>query len=103
LSLFKELTPEGLKRERDVDRTQSVTAQTGKKLNLVIFAVMTLALGYFAYDKFVLEASREAALVESVKQEVTEQSASVESDKSIAVLPFVKLTLTMHRRTRNWV
>src|SRR5210317_205564 len=49
-----EMTPEGLKREQDVDRSESITPQTGKKLNLMIFTVMALALGYFAYDKFVL-------------------------------------------------
>ena len=37
-----------------MDRSQSITPQTGKKLNTVIFAVRVLALGYFAYDKFVL-------------------------------------------------
>ena len=49
-----EMTPEGLKREKEVDRGESITPQTGKKLNLVIFGVMALALGYFAYDKFVI-------------------------------------------------
>lgn len=48
---------------------------TGKKLNTVIFAVMALALGYFAYDKFVLDASRDAALVESTTLAVTGQAA----------------------------
>ena len=28
-----ELTPEGVKREKDVDRSQSITPQTGQKLN----------------------------------------------------------------------
>ena len=53
-----EMTPEGLKREHEVDRSQSVTPQTGKKLNNLIFTVMALALAYFAYDKFVLSESR---------------------------------------------
>ncbi len=47
-----EMIPEGLKREHEVDRTQSITPQTGKKLNNLIFAVMSLALAYFACDKF---------------------------------------------------
>ena len=46
-----EMTPEGIKREHEVDRSQSITLQTGKKLNLMITAVMALALAYFAYDK----------------------------------------------------
>jgi len=91
-----EMTPEGLKRESEVDRSQSITPQTGKKLNATITVVMALALGYFAYDKFVLSASREAALVESTTQAVSKQATSeevsAESDNSIAVLPFVNMS-----------
>ena len=39
-----ELTPEGIKREKEVDRSQSITPQTGKKLNNTIFLVMALAI-----------------------------------------------------------
>jgi len=91
-----EMTPEGIKRESEVDRSQSITPQTGKKLNTAIFVVMALALGYFAYDKFVLSANREAALVEAATQSVSEQAANeglaTESGQSIAVLPFVNMS-----------
>ena len=91
-----EMTPGGLKHESEVDRTQSITPQTGKKLNMAIFVVMALALGYFAYDKFVLSANREAALVEAATQTVSEQVANeelaTESGQSIAVLPFVNMS-----------
>jgi TolB-like protein/tetratricopeptide (TPR) repeat protein len=91
-----EMTPEGLKRESEVDRSQSITTQTGKKLNMVIFAVMALAIVYFAYDKFVLTAGRDAALVEATTQVIGEQAvpeeAPAESDNSIAVLPFVNMS-----------
>src|SRR5210317_1022632 len=39
-----EMTPDGIKRESEVDRSQSITPQTGKKLNRAIFVVMALAL-----------------------------------------------------------
>jgi TolB-like protein/Flp pilus assembly protein TadD len=92
-----ELTPEGLKKEKDVDRSESITHVTGRKLDFIIIAVLVLALGYFAYDKFVLDASRDAVLVEATTQDVTEkvvteQEVSTESDKSIAVLPFVNMS-----------
>ena len=95
-----ELTPEGLKRESEVDRTQSITPQTGKKLNLMITVVLLLALGYFAVDKFVLSSGRDAALVEATEQATTQaitaQTAeavqTVDADKSIAVLPFVDMS-----------
>ena len=96
-----EMTPEGLKRESEVDRSQSIAPQTGTKLNLMITVVMALALAYFAYDKFVVSADREAALVEAATQANAEKEAiaetnnedeSTESDKSIAVLPFVNMS-----------
>jgi TolB-like protein/Flp pilus assembly protein TadD len=91
-----EVTAEGIKREADVDRTQSTTQLTGRKLDRAITGVLVIALAYFAYDKFVLSADREAALVESATQIVTEQVASAdvpkESNKSIAVLPFVNMS-----------
>src|SRR5210317_2275858 len=33
-----ELTPEGIKREADVDRSKSITSQTGRKLDYIIIA-----------------------------------------------------------------
>ena len=46
-----ELTPEGNKKEKDIDRTQSITHVTGRKLDFIIIGVMAVALGYFTYDK----------------------------------------------------
>ncbi len=89
-----EMTPEGLKREKEVDRSQSITPQTGKKLNNVILVLMAMAIGYFAYDKFVLSGSREAEHAEAAKL-VAEQAAEqvgTELDKSVAVLPFVDMS-----------
>ena len=57
-----ELTPDGLKREKDVDRSQSIAPRTGKRLDRVIMVVLALALGYFAFDKFVLAPQRTADL-----------------------------------------
>ena len=48
-----ELTPEGLKKDKDVDRNRSITPVTGRKLDFVIIALLVVTLGYFAYDKFV--------------------------------------------------
>ncbi|MCJ7557873.1 MAG: hypothetical protein MUP90_13290, partial [Gammaproteobacteria bacterium] len=67
-----ELTPEGLKKESEVDRSQSITPHTGKKLDRMIMAVLALALGYFAFDKFVLDPQREAEIQEQVAGQVEE-------------------------------
>jgi TolB-like protein len=85
-----ELTPEGLKKEKDVDRSQSITHETGQKLNLAIIFILILALGYFAMDKFVLEPGKHLETAE-----VTAEPRAVESrenEKSIAVLPFVNMS-----------
>ncbi len=66
-----EMTPEGLKRESEVDRSQSITTKTGRKLDFLIIGVLVLALGYFAYDKLVLSTARDAALVEATTHAVT--------------------------------
>jgi TolB-like protein len=88
-----ELTPEGLKKEKDIDRTVSVTRKTGKQLDRVIILLLALGLGYFAFDKFVLDPARDAVLVEETAQQ-TRSDVLVESygDKSIAVLPFVNMS-----------
>ncbi|MFB3142839.1 MAG: hypothetical protein ACE1Z2_08525 [Acidobacteriota bacterium] len=92
-----ELTSEGLKKEKDVDRSESITHITNRKLDFLIIGVLVVALGYFAYDKFVLDASRDAILIEATtravtERVVTEQEESTTSDKSIAVLPFVDMS-----------
>ena len=88
-----EITPEGLKRDADVVREQSITQTTGKKLDRIILVVLALALGYFAFDKFVLDPARDAVLVEETMQKVrTDVLVESYGDKSIAVLPFVNMS-----------
>jgi TolB-like protein len=74
-----EMTPEGIKREADVDPAESVTHQTGRKLDFAIIGLLAIAVVYFAVDKFVLE-----------QVEVTAES--VARERSIAVLPFTNLS-----------
>jgi len=69
-----ELTPEGIKRETAVDPDESITNQTGRKLDFIIIGVLAVGIVYVTVDKFILEAEPE--------------QASVEREKSIAVLPF---------------
>jgi TolB-like protein/Flp pilus assembly protein TadD len=80
-----ELTPEGLKLEEDVARERSITPRTGRRMDRMIIVVLILALGYFAFDKFVLTPRREAALVVNA---APNESRSAINEKSIAVLPF---------------
>ena len=66
-----EFTPQGLKRDSEVSRADSVTPTNAKKLDRIIILVLTLALVWFAFDEFVIESQPEAAI-----------------ETSIAVLPF---------------
>lgn len=58
-----EITPEGIKLEKHVDREKSITAQTGRKIDFIIIVVMAIALIYMVADKFITspEAPTEAA------------------------------------------
>ena len=78
-----ELTPQGLKRDAEVAPEQSIAPQTARRMNRMIIAVLVLALGYFAFDKFVLAPRRVTA---------TNDSPSAGNAKSIAVLPFENLS-----------
>src|SRR6516225_3134489 len=48
-----EITPGGLKRESEVDRSASITHVTGRRLDYIIIGLMVLAIGITAVDRFV--------------------------------------------------
>jgi len=72
-----ELTPEGLKLEKNVDRSESITPHTGKKLNSMTIGILALAVTILLIDKVFLS---------------DDSSSDVTVDKSIAVLPFADLS-----------
>jgi TolB-like protein len=75
-----ELTPEGIKREADVERDESVTDQTGRKLIYVIIGAAVLA----------------GAVIVLLPQGADEPpplaSADAVDDHSVAILPFVNMS-----------
>jgi TolB-like protein len=91
-----EMTPEGVKRESEVDRGQSITGQTGKKLNLVTILMVVSAVVFVVVERYLPESIRVAPQNDSeqVRQQPVEpEQAPVParqpaSEKSIAVLPF---------------
>ena len=85
-----EMTPEGLKFERDVDRTKSITDMTAKKVDRMIIVVLVAAVAFFAFDKFVLDPSRDAELVQAATEAAIAEQPVERS--SIAVLPFADLS-----------
>ncbi len=93
-----EMTPEGIKKERDVDRSQSVTPKTGRKLDRSIIIVLIIALGWFAWDKFsepVPDINSEHAATQIAQTKpvpVQKTAATKPGEKSVAVLPFINMS-----------
>ncbi|MGB5721473.1 MAG: tetratricopeptide repeat protein [Woeseiaceae bacterium] len=78
-----EMTPEGIKREKDVDRDESITPATGQKLSRSAMIILAVAVGFLLFDKFVLQLGEEP---------VTTPEVVAEGKPSIAVLPFVNMS-----------
>ena len=98
-----EWTPAGLRRDADVAPGDSIAPQTGKTLDRVIMVVLAMAVGFFAFDKFVLDPVRNAEIAE----EATTRGridALIESygDKSIVVLPFVNMSSALEELLQRW-
>ena len=88
-----EMTSEGIKLERDVDRSQSIVKHTRRKLDYTIVFVLVLALGYFIFDEIQDQANETTTIAESSVQ--TGAPVTVDSipiDPSIAVLPFADMS-----------
>jgi len=77
-----EVTPEGIRREKDIDRSASMTRQTGRRLDRLIIGVLVLAVGFLLVDKFLLRGTED---------DDGEVIATV-GRQSIAVLPFENLS-----------
>ncbi len=72
-----ELTPEGLKLEKDVNRDTSITPNTGRKLDRTIIALLVVSLGYFIW-----QSQKAPMAIDEVAN----------NDQSIAVLPFENMS-----------
>ena len=77
---FYEWTPEGFKREHEVEAHESITHHTGRKLDFAIIGVLTVAVVLLLTDRFVL------------RRGVNQEANIAISEQSIAVLPFVNMS-----------
>ncbi|MBY6204560.1 hypothetical protein [Halomonas denitrificans] len=82
-----ELTPDGLKRDKDVRVDPETKQQTVQKLNVATLIAAVLAIGLLVADRLIPESAAPAALPTAV--EVAAASPTV---ASIAVLPFEDLS-----------
>lgn len=69
-----ELTPDGVKRTKDVDEEESIRGSTGQKINYITISLLSLAVIFLLADRN------------------WENSSNVEFSGSIAVLPFVNMS-----------
>ncbi len=76
-----ELTPEGIKRAEDVDLSKSVAPKTGRKLTVIIIAIVVLALSLLVFQ-----------LTRSHPTMSVAKPPGAPNDKSVAVLPFANLS-----------
>ncbi len=93
-----ELTPEGIKLEKEVDRTQSVSRHTGRKLDYLIMILLGLSLGYFIWESRYKEdievVTNPAPVSEGTAAEPladareTSPESATQQRSAIAVLPF---------------
>ena len=76
-----ELTPDGLKLDKNVDQAESITPVTSKRINTLIIGTLAIAVAVLLVDKMYLS-----------KEDGNLGVASSEVEKSVAVLPFADLS-----------
>ena len=81
-----EVTPDGIKRTREVPLEHSVTHITGRKFDFAIIALLVLALVFVVVDNYVLRDEPAPAPSEQTRPAIQPV------EKSIAVLPFVNMS-----------
>ncbi len=84
-----EMTPEGIRKEKDVDRSQSITHTTGRKLDRVIIAFLVLAVVLLLADRMYFS---RLSLDQEFVIETDPAAAVAEEGPSVAVLPFLNLS-----------
>ena len=88
-----EFTPDGLKLDKDVDRSLTASQSTKRSLDRAIIVILVLGISYFAFDKFVFAPDRAAVReAEVAEQARTEAVVGFYGDRSIAVLPFENMS-----------
>jgi TolB-like protein/tetratricopeptide (TPR) repeat protein len=88
-----EWTPQGFRKDSAVDHAQPARASAQRAFDRVVMVILALAVGLFAFDKFVLDPARDAERFETAREEGrTEAVTKAYGDKSIAVIPFINLS-----------
>ena len=109
LSWVYEITSEGVKRETDIDRSNSITQVTGRRLNMLTIALIVIAIGFVVFERFIWTpdvAVEGATQVDSdVEAAVATRAQPVAGPAiahSVAVLPFVNMS-DDPSNVRHWI
>ncbi len=82
-----ELTPEGLKKEKDIQPEQSISSHTARKLNLVVIVLLVIAIGMVVFDRFIARDATQATAVTTAQQAQGDGAIP-----SVAVLAFQNMS-----------
>ncbi|MBT8142928.1 MAG: tetratricopeptide repeat protein [Gammaproteobacteria bacterium] len=99
-----EITPEGIQHEKDLERDESYTNLTAKKLDIVTIILLVFAIALFGVDRFInndanynidtFQLDDQQALVQSTPQATSIKSGPKIADlPSIAVLAFANMSI----------
>jgi len=87
-----ELTPEGLKREHEIERNASITAATARKLDLIVVGLLVVAIVVVAVERFIPRTAPIPAATEAAPAASSAKAPVPAAAKSIAVLPFADMS-----------
>jgi len=79
-----EITPEGVKREAEVDRDASITHVTARKLDVITIVMVVLAVGVVITERFIAPVPLGA--------DRGQEAVPTDGRASVAVLPFVNMS-----------
>jgi len=84
-----ELTPDGIKREAEVDQSDSITATTGQKLDFALVGLLVLTIGFIAWSSFNKTPGGDTV---TASQLADSSTANTPDSLSIAVLPLINMS-----------
>lgn len=99
-SWIYEITPEGIKKEKDIESDDSIRQQTGKKLNIAVIVILLITAGIYLWP----EPSKDFPKISATETEVEQKAASNDKaskvvkpteillERGLAILPFENLS-----------
>ncbi len=83
VSWIFEVTPDGIRRDSEIDASQSSRSTAGNRLSIATIALVVIAIALLLTDRFVWRAQEQPPVTTQAQREVTEQGVP-----TVAVLPF---------------